>query len=572
MKNVLVVIGLTVVALVLCNCQSATVVELTRFTLSNESVRIAQDTESKHTIWVTVSTETTDENNKAFNVVLADGPLVDGELLLSRRVAEPTRVRISVKRGDNEGSREIFAVLKPNAAIDFVLAYHNPRYYVLDLIGADHSSLDPNRRFSLTGDISKLVGFEPNSKEHILLYVSVYGQQSIFHGSGETLFYLPSLLIDDGKFSIDGDLDEPTLVTIDIRGRNTKFSGSLHAILEPGVNFSVVPLGNSGELAVQADRDSVHSRLVSSWQLDPVYVSLVEQRMDSRESARDVSTDRAEHMNEFVSSYHIAEECDHLNLANEVKSEFVGPFPTAYQTAGNEILKRRSTSLRKMLRDTQDSVLAQMIFDLNWIQLTVDGIYRESVVDERIATLLELAQKMDQEFVDQFITPRVDEIKRFREQLLNNRTLLPGQVAPEISLTNIVGDTVSLNDVMKENELVLVDFWASWCGPCVKSFPALKKMYSKNKDRGFEIITISLDDSFENWADASKSHKLPWIDLGDTDIGDTTVWNVRPSQMDYGVLIIPSTFLIDKKGCIVHKHFSDVELGEMLSSRLADTL
>ena len=568
MKRLVVTIGLTVAALILTSCQSTTVVELTRFTLSNEAVRIAQDTETKHTFWVTVSAVPTDENNRAANLVLADGPLVDGELLLSQRVAEPTRVLISIKLGIKETERRLFAVLKPNAEINFVLNYHNPKYYSIDLIGADHRSLDPDRKFSLTGDISGLAGVEPNLQERIPLYVSVIERQSIFDDSDEAFFFLPSLLLDDGKFSIDGDIDEPIIVTISIRGRNSP-GISAHAILEPGVNFSVVPLGNSGKLAVQADRDSVQSRLMSSWQLDPAFVSLLEQRMDSRTSEGGVSADREEHVNDFVSSYQIADECDHVNMTNENKSEFVGPIPSAYQTLGNEIVTKRSTSIRKMLRDTQDSELARMIFNLNWILLDEGTARNVSVLDERITTLLELVQKVDQEIVDQFITPRVDEIKRFREQILNSRTLLPGHLAPEISLNNIAGDKVSLSKVLEENELVLVDFWASWCGPCIESFPALKKMYSKFKDRGFEILTISLDDTVKIWTEASESHNLPWIDLGDPKTGDKKIWNIRPSQMDYGVLSIPSTFLIDNKGCILDKHFSDVELKEMLSSRLA---
>ena len=357
---------------------------------------------------------------------------------------------------------------------------------------------------------------------------------SILDGSGKT-FNSRTVVVDEGEFSIEGDLDEPTLVTLEIYERNNgqRWSGEyLHAILEPGVNYRVVPLSNNGKYAVQADRDSIHSRFVSSWQFDPALVSLVDRWMDSQEQERNVSRDQIEHQKEFINNYQIAEECDHLSVTDRVKMEFADPLPTAYQTIGNEIVKRRSASLRKILRNTQDPELARMVFDLSWTLFIDDEIYSDSDADERIATLLELAQQMDQEFVDQFIAPTVNNYKRERDLILANRSLLPGQVAPEFTLTTIAGDEVSLSEVLSENELVLVDFWASWCGPCIKSFPALKKMYSKYKDRGFEIVTISLDDSLEDWETASKTHELPWIDLGDMEDVEMNGWDAAPSAKE----------------------------------------
>ena len=113
---------------------------------------------------------------------------------------------------------------------------------------------------------------------------------------------------------------------------------------------------------------------------------------------------------------------------------------------------------------------------------------------------------------------------------------------------------------------MLIDFWASWCGPCIESFPKLKRLYSKNKDLGFEIVTISVDDSLEDWETASETHKLPWIDIGDLEDGEMTGWDAAPTAMDYGVIWIPNQFLIDTHGCIVHKHFTDADLKKMLSS------
>ncbi|MCY3541194.1 MAG: TlpA disulfide reductase family protein [Gammaproteobacteria bacterium] len=570
MRKVSALIGLTVVALILYSCQSTPFDRITRFTLSNESVKLAPNTETKRSIWVTVAYETTSNNNNASLVVLADGELVDGELLLNQRVTEPTKVLISAHLGDEDNNRQLNAVLRPNAEVDFVLEYSNLRSYKLTLVGSNHRSLDESRKFSLVGNISALEGVVPNPKEPSLTYVAVVGLSSNLDDSRSTLYY-PSVLVDEGKFSIEGDVDQPTLVKIEIWGRNTSIQENLYAIFEPGVNYSLVPLGNSGKLVVKADRDSVHSRSISSWQLDPEYVSLIEQWMVRQEVQQDQTKAVAEHRENFVNNYSNDEECGHLNVPESVKLKFVEPFRTVQEKLGDQIVRRRSHAIREILREVEDPELAQLVFDLSWSLFSSDEIDSEFDTHEKAAMLMELANHMDQEFVDNNIEPQVEDIMRRRKLVLNNRSLRPGQTAPEFSLKTIAGDEISLKEVLSENELVLVDFWASWCGPCIRSFPALKKMYAQYKDRGFEILTIAIDDSFEDWEDASKSQKLPWIDLGDTENGEMKEWKVPPSAQDYGVRGIPSKFLIDKEGCIVHKRFTVVELKKMLSARLADT-
>ena len=569
MKQVLVVAGLIVVPLLLSSCQSTQIERISRFTMSDESVKLVHGDANIPPISVLITHTTRDENNKTSIEILADGPLVDGELVLSEKVEEPTTVRISVNIGGNKDGRELTTVLKPNANVDFALKYRSRKSYRLHLVGIDDRSLDENRRFSLTGNIGTLDGFESDALEQGRVYVSVLPGITIFERNSP-LFFVPSLIVDDAEFSIERDIDEPTLVTVNIAERRFGDTGSfenLPAILEPGVNYRVVPIGSRGKFAVQADRDSVHSRLVSSWQLDPAFVSLVDQWMDSREHRQTTREDQAKHAEKFVSSYQIAEECEHLKLTTEVKSQFVNPLPSVYQSAGAEIVKSRSSTLRKMMRDTQDLELARMIFDLSWSQFIYDEIYSDIDAEERIATLLEIAKKMDQAVVDEFINPELDEYQQDRDVVSSNRSLIPGQVAPDFTLTTLADEEVSLSEVLSENELVLVDFWASWCGPCIRSFPALKKMYSKYKDHGFEIVTISIDDTFEEWQTASNRHNLPWIDLGDTEGGETQGWDGKPSVTDYGVMWIPNKFLIDNKGCIVHKHFEDDELKNILASR-----
>ena len=485
MKKVLVAIGLIVVTLHFSSCQWTPFNHLPLFTLSDEFVRLVEGSMFTDRISITVSYETIDENSAASTVVVADGPLVDGVLKFNQKIVEPTEIQIAVRYGENEDIAETTAFVIPNTTIKFV---YLGGFDLVILKEADHRSIDENRRFSISGDLSEIVGFEPKFVlEPGLVQVAVRAKPSVLDGSGKTLEYGP-VLVDEGKFSIEGDLDEPTLVSIKIF-EQPSFRGSVeyvHAILEPGVNYRVVPLGNNGKWAVQADREGAHTKLVSSWQLDPAFVSLVDEWMDDRTEGRNERRGRLEHEKEFVTNYPMAEECDHVRLSNKIKLEFVDPAPISRHAIGSDIVKRRSAALRKILRDTQDLELARMVLELNWMQFDEDEIISESDMDERIATLLDLAQKMDQDFVDQFITPQVDSLEFNRKLELTNRSLIPGQVAPEFTLTTVIGDEISLSEVTRENKLVLVDFWASWCGPCIASFPALKKLYAKTKPKALK--------------------------------------------------------------------------------------
>ncbi len=121
-----------------------------------------------------------------------------------------------------------------------------------------------------------------------------------------------------------------------------------------------------------------------------------------------------------------------------------------------------------------------------------------------------------------------------------------GMTAPDISLPSPSGKMRSLSSL--RGKVVLLDFWASWCGPCRRANPHVVEIYKKYKSKGFEVFSVSLDrpDGKDKWVEAIKQDGLIW----ENHVSDLKYWNCEPAAT-YGVRSIPKTFLIGKDGKVV---------------------
>ena len=137
-----------------------------------------------------------------------------------------------------------------------------------------------------------------------------------------------------------------------------------------------------------------------------------------------------------------------------------------------------------------------------------------------------------------------------------------GDLAPEIKLPNPNGDSISLSSL--RGQVVLIDFWASWCGPCRKENPHVVEAVNNYKDKnfsigkGFTVYGVSLDKTKENWVKGIADDKLDW-----TNVSDLAHWACLPAK-EYGVRGIPANFLIDKDGIIIAKNLRGDALPAML--------
>jgi len=137
-------------------------------------------------------------------------------------------------------------------------------------------------------------------------------------------------------------------------------------------------------------------------------------------------------------------------------------------------------------------------------------------------------------------------------------TTAVGNQAPVFTQNDVNGKPLSLAGL--KGKVVLIDFWASWCHPCRAENPNLKEQYKLYKDRGFEILSVSLDSEKKNWLHAIEQDGLPWLH-----VSDLKGWNNQVGRL-YGVRAVPACFLVDAGGKIIA---NDVR-GETLNQKLAE--
>ncbi|HLN74918.1 MAG: redoxin domain-containing protein [Methylococcaceae bacterium] len=175
---------------------------------------------------------------------------------------------------------------------------------------------------------------------------------------------------------------------------------------------------------------------------------------------------------------------------------------------------------------------------------------------------------MESDVLDGFLKgldPKLDSVPSvltLKERVNKLKTVAVGQTAPDFTMNDVDGNPVKLSDVYSKNEYTLIDFWASWCGPCRHENPNVVATFNKYKDKGFNVMGVSLDNDSEKWKKAIADDQLTW-----THVSDLQKWKNQAAAL-YVVNSIPSNLLVDKTGKIIGRNLREEKLRETIAGLL----
>lgn len=152
-----------------------------------------------------------------------------------------------------------------------------------------------------------------------------------------------------------------------------------------------------------------------------------------------------------------------------------------------------------------------------------------------------------------------EDILRLKALVKTAKATSVGQKFADLSMLTPEGKSIKLSDYAGKGKYVLIDFWASWCGPCRQEMPNLVKAYSQYKDKGFEIVGVSFDKNGKSWKDGITKLNITWPQMS-----DLKYWDCEGAKI-YAIRSIPHTVLLDKDGKIIARGLHGAELQSKLA-------
>ena len=334
--------------------------------------------------------------------------------------------------------------------------------------------------------------------------------------------------IEDGLFELRGDTWAPRLVRLKILV-DGQTQQTIDLIVEPGEDV-LVSYGDwvSG---LSAEGGPYHQRLIASWQAGPEY-------LEALDNYRDIMTRKR-------------------------ALEDAGINPTGF-VEGESSLLDRAWAGWEAIQAIKDEALGAWVRQredplASYLALELGGRDETTTV---LATLDELEPLLPEEVVlRQLLSMRLR--SEVMEQIADNADgFALGERVTDFAVPDLDGNPVRLYDLLAENELVLIDFWAAWCAPCLAQFPLLKELRAQYRGSGFEILGFSVDAEEQVWRDTSEEYELPWPDVSDQ------LALSSPVAIRYGATILPFNYLIDSDGRVLGKRLMPGDLEAEIAARL----
>ena len=214
------------------------------------------------------------------------------------------------------------------------------------------------------------------------------------------------------------------------------------------------------------------------------------------------------------------------------------------------------------------------------INRIAENIYGNNVTQEKQQQGMNEIEKLNKRFAKVVVETTEKNIDNefgyflltyYPEELIDNETRLrlieklsdERRQRDAIKQATPEGDELSIMTEVSKNKITIIDFWASWCGPCRQEMPFMLALYADNKDRGLGIVGVSLDKDKDAWLNAIKTLKLPWPQMSDLKYWDNA------AAKAFNINSIPHTVVVDQKGKILRRGLRGEELKQFVESELA---
>ena len=227
-----------------------------------------------------------------------------------------------------------------------------------------------------------------------------------------------------------------------------------------------------------------------------------------------------------------------------------------------EIDLAQRDSIRAFVEEHQNSLVGVFLLSLKEVSIyhslledmmsEASSVFAQHVlVKDKLEKMRQMARRFEAER-EKKMTPEEREEQKKRQEM--DAKIKIGERFPDAKVKDNAGNMKLLSDYVGKGKYVLIDFWASWCGPCRHEMPNVKAAYEKYASKGFEVISISTDRKLKPWRAAIEELGMNWVQLLDVDASDI-----------YGIYAIPRTFLVDPTGIVIDKNLRGEKLEEALS-------
>ena len=153
-------------------------------------------------------------------------------------------------------------------------------------------------------------------------------------------------------------------------------------------------------------------------------------------------------------------------------------------------------------------------------------------------------------------------VRTLADRVVKLKSVAIGMTAPDFEMTDKDSTMIKFSDIYKTNKYTLIDFWASWCGPCRRENPNVVAVFTSYKSKGFGVFGVSLDNSKDKWLEAVEKDQLTW-----QHVSDLKGWGNAAAAI-YAVNSIPSNLLVDSNGKIVARNLREEKLKEKIAELL----